>query len=67
MKPAIFSALVLLAPATALAHPGHGVQAPTSLGHVLVEHGWLAALIAFAVIAGGLQVRRTLRARGDRR
>ena len=44
------AALTLLA-APALAHPGdHGEHGPA---HFLAQHGFAAAAIAFAVIAGG--------------
>ena len=69
MKPrlaALLASLWAIAPATALAHPGHGHTDPDSWAHYLTEPVHVAAIAGIAALAVGLGVawrraRRTTR------
>jgi hypothetical protein len=66
MKTAAPLLLVLLAPASALAHPGHGSEPASSVMHYLGDHGAAVAAAAALLLALGLELRRALRRPSER-
>jgi|GEM_PF-4688305 len=54
---------VLLSLSASLAHPGHGITAPTSWRHFLTEPLHVASLAIPALILSALVLRRLMRRR----